>query len=223
MTEEEVRAVLAAHRRDAAAAGGGGRGGEEQQEQQQKEQEQEEEEEEEQEEQEEELAGRHVHLLVRHLMPQLGALFSPPVSPVPVPVPVEEPPPPPAPLTTTATTRGGTARAAGLDELQQMQTSKALYTASDFVGAIEGFKRTVSLVRKRQRKQRGSEAQVQNGEGAALVAEAYLLMGRCFMGEVLCDNLIFSKFNILIFALCNITYYSSEQTATCGSMFRVGQ
>ena len=211
MTEEEVRAVLAAHRRDAAAAGGGGRGGEQQEEQEQEQQE------------EEQLAGRHVHLLVRHLMPQLGALFSPPVSPVPVPVPVEEPPPPPAPLTTTATTRGGTARAAGLDELQQMQTSKALYTASDFVGAIEGFKRTVSLVRKRQRKQRGSEAQVQNGEGAALVAEAYLLMGRCFMGEVLCDNLIFSKFNILIFALCNITYYSSEQTATCGSMFRVGQ
>jgi hypothetical protein len=214
MTEEEVRAVLAAHRRDAAAAGGGGRGGEQQQEEEQEQQQQ-------QEQEEQQLAGRHVHLLVRHLMPQLGALFSPPVSPVPVPV--EAPPPPPAPLTTTATTRGGTARAADLDELQQMQTSKALYTASDFVGAIEGFKRTVSLVRKRQRKQRGSEAQVQNGEGAALVAEAYLLMGRCFMGEVLCDNLIFSKFNILIFALCNITYYSSEQTATCGSMFRVGQ
>jgi hypothetical protein len=183
MTEEEVRAVLAAHRRDAAAAGGGGRGGEQQQEEEQEQQQQ-------QEQEEQQLAGRHVHLLVRHLMPQLGALFSPPVSPVPVPV--EAPPPPPAPLTTTATTRGGTARAADLDELQQMQTSKALYTASDFVGAIEGFKRTVSLVRKRQRKQRGSEAQVQNGEGAALVAEAYLLMGRCFMGEVLCDILNFS-------------------------------
>lgn len=138
------------------------------------------------------LSSRDVQLLVQHLQPQLDTSLFPPVLlereedsrdtdllPVPPPAPAHVPAsvPIPAPVS----------RAEGLDAQLQLARSKDLRSAGQLVAAVEGFKHTVTLIRKRERAQRNAaDAGAVTGTGAAAgasLSEAYFLMGRCLEGE----------------------------------------
>ena len=139
-----------------------------------------------------ELSSDDLPQLMRYLKPQLDLLF--PVSSTSSRSrDKEETAPanmlmPSVPGRKSSLTATNVSREQSLDEVLQMQSSKKHMAAGDHVAAVTGFKRTVTLIRKRERSKRQSsrrEASCDNEPGAgglSLLPETYYLMGRSFEG-----------------------------------------